>query len=1239
VGDSFGDRVQRRQPAVWAALLLVYVVAGKLGLKLAFVHASATAVWPAAGIALAALLLLGLRLWPLILLGAFVVNVTTAGSALSSLGIAAGNTLEAVIGAWLVQRFASGVRAFERPRDVFGFAALAGMAAPVVAASFGVTSLALAGHASWADYESIWLTWWLGDVGGELIVAPWLLVWAVEPRLRWRPRRALEALALALCLAAMGLGMFGGVSFAGAHALSFLCLPPLLWAAFRFGPRGAATATALLSASAIWAALHGQGPFVLATPNQTLLLLQGFMAVMSVTSLAVAAAVTQRRRTEEALARIAAIVDSSDDAIIGKSLDGTIVAWNRGAQRLYGYAPEEMLGRDISLLAVRGQQDETPAILEKLRRGERIENYETLRATRDGREVTVSLTVSPVSDASGTLVGASAIARDITARKRAERRLATQFAVTRALAEAPTLRDAAARFLRAVCDGLGFQAGELWLADEAGPLRREAAWPPESEADAASEALAAQAWETGRPLWVDGAGDEPHALVAAPVRERERAAGALAFRGREPNGSPAELLETLGDFGARVSQLLERERALARMRRLEKAVETLELGVTITDTKGRIVYTNPAEAELHGYRVEELIGKDVSVFMPASWQPAPGRPHQLGSWRRETVNVRRDGTIFPVQLLSNPVTDADGAPIGTVTCCEEITERKRLEQALRSSEARYRLLFEQNLAGVYRATLQGRILECNEAFARMLGYASAAEVLERSAWDLFASREDRERSLRQLRERGSLTNFELRLRRKDGSTLWVLENETLLRRDDGEGDVVAGTLIDVTDRKLQAQRVEFHAYHDALTGLPNRIALRERMYLALAQARRNDTGLAALFLDLDGFKAVNDGYGHALGDRLLRAVAGRLRDGVRGEDTVARVGGDEFVLVLSSVRRREGAARVVKKLLERLAQPFLLDGRALRVGASVGVALFPQDGDDEDTLLRSADAAMYKAKQRRGGFQFCDSAIAPGLAERLAQRERLRGALERGEMGIVYGPEVDLRSGRVVGLEALLRWRDPASGTLRASEFVPAAEQTGLIVRLGEWALRRACERARALQAAGPPWLRLSVNVSSRQLRDADFTAGLERILLDTQLDPARLDLDVAESAATQGLEATAVVLRDLVSLGVGLCIDDFGARHSSFTELKLIPARRLKIDPSLVAGVGREPRERVAVQGIIELAHSLGLATVAEGVETEEQRAVLAELGCDGVQGALLGAPVSDEGLDGWLAGADGSR
>jgi diguanylate cyclase (GGDEF)-like protein/PAS domain S-box-containing protein len=594
--------------------------------------------------------------------------------------------------------------------------------------------------------------------------------------------------------------------------------------------------------------------------------------------------------------------------------------------------------------------------------------------------------------------------------------------------------------------------------------------------------------------------------------------------------------------------------------------------------------------------------------------------------------VHRDGTIFPVQLASNPVLDTDGTPLGIVTCCEEITERKRAEQALRSSEERYRLLFERNLAGVYRATLEGRILECNQAFAEILGYERPAEVLAKSAWDLFVSREDRETALAQLREQGTLTNREQRLRRKDGGVAWVLENETLLRRADGEGDVVTGTVVDVTERKQAAARVEFQAYHDSLTGLPNRVALRERMHVALAQARRSGLGMALMFVDLDEFKPVNDRYGHGVGDRLLKEVAVRLRECVRGEDTVARVGGDEFVLLLSSVRLGETAARVAQKLLERVREPVRIDENELRVSASVGIALYPDDGTDLEGLLRSADAAMYRAKQLgNDGFQFCDPAAGPLFAGRLALRERLRQAFELGQLSLAYQPEYDARSRRLLGMEALLRWHDPKHGTLKGAEFVSAAEETGLIVRLGDWAMRRACTRARAAGMSGS--LRLAVNVSVRQLRQENFSGRVQEILAETGFEARRLELEVSEAAALQHLEQAGPVLRELSELGVGISLDDFGASFSSLSQLKLLPAKRLKIDRSLISNVSTAPRDRAVVQGIVSLAHSLGLAAVAKGVETEQQRATVEQLGCDALQGALFGEPVPEEQLETLLA------
>ena len=353
------------------ALAAVYFAAAKLGLMLAFVHASATAVWPPTGIALASMLLLGPRVWPAILLGAFLANVTTAGNLWTSLGIATGNTLEGVLGAWLVTRFANGSDAFERARDILSFGALAGFLATTVSATVGVTSLALGSYASWNDSGAI--------VFGDLF-APWV---RSEP-------------------------------------LEFLCIPALMWAAFRYRQRGAATSLAVLAGIAVWGTLHGAGPFVRETQNESLLLLQAFLVTLALTILPLAAVVRERARAEEGLARLAAIVESSDDAIIGKALDGTITSWNRGAERLYGYAAREVIGWPIALIIPRELDHELPTILDRLERGERIDNRETVRMRRDGRRIDVSITVSPTRDPYGGIAGAASIARDIGHRREVE---------------------------------------------------------------------------------------------------------------------------------------------------------------------------------------------------------------------------------------------------------------------------------------------------------------------------------------------------------------------------------------------------------------------------------------------------------------------------------------------------------------------------------------------------------------------------------------------------------------------------------------------------------------------------------------------------------------------------------------------------------------------------------------------------------------------------------------------------
>ena len=403
----------------------IYVLAAKLGLSLAFIHPSATPVWPPTGITLAALLILGNRVWPGILLGAFLANITTAGSVTTSLAIAGGNTLEGLVGAYLVNRFANGPHFCERLQDIFKFTLLAGVVSTMVSATIGVTTLALSGLASWTDYTSIWLTWWLGDAMGDFIIAPLLMLWSENPYVRWNRYEIFELALLLLLLLLVGLMIFGGVLPTNAknYPLDFLCVPVLVWAAFRFGPRETATTAVMLSGIALWGTLHGFGPFAKDTLNESLLLLQLFMGCTAVMALVFAVVVLDRKRAEEVHARLAAIVESSVDAIVGITLDRTVVSWNRAAERLFGYPAGDAIGNPISFVMPPDRVHEENQIIDRLKRGEYIDHFETVQRRKDGQEFPVSLTISPIKDATGKIIGASKNVRDISDKKRAEEQI------------------------------------------------------------------------------------------------------------------------------------------------------------------------------------------------------------------------------------------------------------------------------------------------------------------------------------------------------------------------------------------------------------------------------------------------------------------------------------------------------------------------------------------------------------------------------------------------------------------------------------------------------------------------------------------------------------------------------------------------------------------------------------------------------------------------------------------------
>jgi diguanylate cyclase (GGDEF)-like protein len=413
------------------------------------------------------------------------------------------------------------------------------------------------------------------------------------------------------------------------------------------------------------------------------------------------------------------------------------------------------------------------------------------------------------------------------------------------------------------------------------------------------------------------------------------------------------------------------------------------------------------------------------------------------------------------------------------------------------------------------------------------------------------------------------------------------------------------------------------AHFDALTGLPNRLLFLDRLSQTMAQAHRNERLVAVMLLDLDRFKAINDTLGHTMGDLLLKSVAERLVGCVREDDTVARLGGDEFTIMLPEIHHIQGAATVAQKILDALAQPFFLDGHELFVGVSIGIVLYPFD-EDLNVLLRNADIAMYEAKQHGGNaYQFYTAEMNTATLERLSLEGALRRALARGEFELHYQPQVDLARGEIVGVEALLRWRHPDLGLLGPMEFIPLAEENGLIVPIGEWVLRTACAQVRAWQEAGLRPIRVAVNLSVRQFYQKDLVEIVARILEQTGVDSRYIEFEITESCLMQNTQAMVALLTELNRLGVRFSIDDFGTGYSSLAYLKRFPIDTLKIDRSFVCDIGTDPDDAAIVKAIIALAHSLEMRVVAEGVETPEQLHFLRTHGCDEIQGYLISRPL----------------
>ena len=525
----------------------------------------------------------------------------------------------------------------------------------------------------------------------------------------------------------------------------------------------------------------------------------------------------------------------------------------------------------------------------------------------------------------------------------------------------------------------------------------------------------------------------------------------------------------------------------------------------------------------------------------------------------------------------------------------------------------------------------GPVVYANPAAERITGYP-LEEILGRNPRFLQGPYSDLEEvaKLRRAIAEGREFYGVLRNRRKDGSDFFNEMYVAPVRDGDGALTHFVGIQNDATERRELEDQLAHQAFHDPLTGLPNRALFMDRLEQAIARTARSGRHAAALFADLDNFKDVNDSLGHEAGDRLLIAVAERLRGCLRNEDTLARFGGDEFVVLLEDATGGGVAVRLAERLLECLAPPFSLAGERVFVSASIGVALHgPSDSDRVEVFLSRADAAMYEAKRHgKARYVTYDPAIHARNRDRLRMINDLRVALEREEFLLHYQPKVDLQTGDIVHIEALVRWQHPRRGLVLPAEFVPLAEETGLIVPLGRWVLEEACARVRRWQEIYPstPTLVANVNLSATQFRQPDLAGEVAEALEHAGLDPACLELEITEGVLMEDAPATGAVLEKLKALGIKVAVDDFGTGYSSLSYLKRFPVDTLKIDRAFVDGLGTDPEDEVLVSGMIGLAHALGLDVVAEGVETERQVASLKEMGCDIAQGYHFSRPLSDE-------------
>lgn len=914
------------------------------------------------------------------------------------------------------------------------------------------------------------------------------------------------------------------------------------------------------------------------------------------------------------------IFENVHEGLCRSTPDGKILRANPALVRMFGYESEgallyaiEDLGEEVYV-----DPEDRVRMVEKVREHGSVEGLEVeMYRPGTGERIWVRESAHGMFDEHGELEALDVTLEDITQRREAELMLRQQEERYRMLVESSS-----AIFWEGDPDTMQF----TFVSREAESLL---GYPVE-------------AWTESPDFWVEHMHPEdrqwaPEFCIQA---SRDRREHEFDYRMITADGRTLwlhDIVKVIVDEGGKarnvgvmidITEAKEAERELARNEaRYRELYERTPVMLHTIDRDGRLTAVSGYWLEHLGYQREEVLGRQSTDFLTeASRRQAleEDLPRFIREGEIHEVPfqfVKANGEVIDVLLSAVGQYNEEGKlerGLGVVT---DVTERKRAESRLREAAA----VFANTADGVFITDAEGNTRDVNRAFTEITGFRRE-EVVDQNPRLWKSERHDTEfyRTMWRSLERDGHWRGEIWNRRKDGATYpaWLTISQVL--DDEGNLSGYVAVFSDISNIKDAEARLDHLAHHDPLTDLPNRILLNDRLSHAITRASRSHQSLAVIFIDLDRFKHVNDSFGHTLGDSLLQKVAGRLSQCVRADDTVARIGGDEFILLLEDVSEEQGASIVADKVLGAFSTPLQINDHEIFVTPSLGIAVYPSNGEDADTLLRNADAAMYQAKQNGGNtFAFYTQALTERAFERVRLEGSLRRALEREEFSLMYQPQVDMISGAMLGAEALLRWEHPEQGMVRPDRFIPFAEETGMIIPIGEWVLRQACLAASAWREAGLEIGRVSVNVAGPQLRRGGLVEAVEAALEGARLPPDCLELEVTEGFIMERAEYSLKALEALRDLGVRLAIDDFGTGYSSLGYLKRLPIDVLKIDQSFVRETPDDASNVGICKAVIALAGNLDLEVIAEGVETPAQRDFLIASGCINAQGYLFSRPL----------------